>query len=58
MVTELTLNVFFFCSGSYSKQKETNDAGDAPQFLERYFCLVSYFYGSHVQGFFDELGKH
>ena len=28
----------FFCSIIYSKQKETNDAGDAPVFLEIYFC--------------------
>jgi len=29
---------FFFRSSIYSKQKETNDAGDTPLFLERYFC--------------------
>jgi hypothetical protein len=49
VVNELTLNMLcksgrtekcvcvFFCSSSYSKQKETSDACDAPQFLERYF---------------------
>jgi hypothetical protein len=47
VVNELIVNVLyisgrpekcFFCSIIYSKQKETNDARDAPVFLERYFC--------------------